>query len=525
MKKSEIKIYDTTLRDGSQMQGVSFSVSDKIRILKILDDLGVHYIEGGWPGANPKDIEFFQKAKKIKLKNSQLVAFGCTKKITSKSCAQDEILNNLLEAETQIITIVGKTWDLHVEVALKTSLEENLKIISESIKYLKNKNKTVFFDAEHFFDGFTHNKNYAVQVVKTAFNAGADSVVLCDTNGGSLPEYIQETIKFLIKKFPDENFGIHVHNDGNLAVANSLVAIKSGVKQVQGTINGYGERCGNADLVSIICNLQLKLKEQVLTSENLKKITHVSRVISEIANLNLNSGQPFSGRNAFRHKGGLHASAMCRDRSTYEHINPELIGNDSKVLVSEQAGLSNIIGFAKNYNISLGETQEEINKTAKLLLLKIKEKEHQGYEYEQAEASLVLLLLEITGKQARFFDVIDFRVISSMDSSSEATVQLKIQNKNFHVASLGVGPGHALDQALRKALANFYSSLSNFYLSDFKVRVVDSQDGTAAKTRVSVETINKHGTKWNTVSVSENIIQATFSAIKESIEYGLYLEN
>ncbi len=517
MSKNKIQIYDTTLRDGSQMHGISFSVSDKIKIVHLLDELGIDYIEGGWPGANPKDIEFFEEIKKLKLKQARITAFGSTRRADSPNCQDDIILQALIKADTPVVTIVGKTWDLHVEVALRTSLENNLLMISDSIKYLKSQNKEVVFDAEHFFDAYFHNKTYSLQVVKTALEAGADNITLCDTNGGSLPNDIQKTIESLIQEFPEIKLGIHTHNDGGLAVANSLAALQAGALQVQGTINGYGERCGNADLVSIICNLELKLKQAVLPSpDHLKKITHISHSISEIANLNPNRQQAFVGRFAFTHKGGLHASAMRRNAKTYEHINPQLIGNTSQTIVSEQSGLSNILDFAKNREL---EVSDEI---AKELLTEIKEKEHSGFQFDQADGSLELLFLKKLDRKTCFFEVIDFKVFAGLNNLAEATVRIKVGDEIFHTASLGVGPGHALDNALRKALGRYYEKLKNFKLTDFKVRVVDSHDGTAAKTRVNVETADHEGHKWNTAGLHENILQATFQAITESIEYGLY---
>lgn len=518
----QIQIYDTTLRDGSQMHGISLSVADKLKIVHILDDLGVDYIEGGWPGANPKDIEFFEQVANLKLKNAKLVAFGSTRRTDTQNCKEDIILQALLKANTQIITIVGKTWDLHVTEALRTTLENNLLMISESIEYLKSENRQIIFDAEHFFDAYLNNENYAFQVIKTAFEAGAETIVLCDTNGGTLPETIFSIIEEVLKQIPAIKLGIHAHNDGFLAVANSLAAIRAGAIQVQGTINGYGERCGNADLISVIANLELKMPNyKALPEGHLSKLSKTSHLISEIANLNLSGQHPFVGRFAFTHKGGLHASAMQRNKLTYEHIDPELVGNKSRIIVSEQAGLSNILDFAKNQDINLG-SETESKKIAKQLLAEIKEKEHEGYQFEQAGASLELLFLKRTDQKPKFFEVIDFRVFASADSCAEATVQVKVGDKILHTASLGVGPGHALDNALRKALINYYEIIENFKLTDFKVRVVDSHSGTAAKTRVNAEMDNQ-GRKWNTVGLHENIIQATFIAITECIEYGLYI--
>lgn len=517
--KNDIQIYDTTLRDGAQMHGISLSVADKLKIVRLLDDLGISYIEGGWPGANPKDIEFFEQAVKLPLKHAKLAAFGSTRRADSNDCSEDIIVQALIKAETPVVTIVGKTWDMHVELALRTTLENNLKMIADTVSYLKQQGKEVFFDAEHFFDGFLDNPDYSLQVLKSALNAGADGVILCDTNGNSLVNQIDTVCQKVCKTFPAANVGIHTHNDGGLAVANSLQAVQAGARQVQGTINGYGERCGNADLISVIANLQLKMGFACLPDDDyLKKLTETSHEISEIVNLNPNGQQPFVGRFAFTHKGGLHASAMQRNKTSYEHISPELVGNRSRIVVSEQAGLSNILDFAKSRGLELGEHQQRI---AKELLVEIKEKEHQGYQFEQAGASLELLFLKKLDKRKKFFEVIDYRVFDSFDSLAEATVQVKVGEKILHSASLGVGPGHALDNALRKSLTNYYEGIKDFKLTDFKVRVVDGHDGTAAKTRVNAEMDNK-GYRWNTVGLHEDILQATFLAISESIEYGLY---
>jgi len=520
LNNKQIQIYDTTLRDGSQMHGISFSVADKIKIAQLLDELGVAYIEGGWPGANPKDVEFFEQARQLPLKQAKLVAFGSTRRANSPNCEEDSVVQALLAANTDVITIVGKSWDLHVEEALRTTLDNNLQMIADTITYLKKQGKEVIFDAEHFFDAYTDNASYALQVLETALEAGIDTIVLCDTNGGSLPDDIEKVVLAILQKFPHAKLGIHAHNDGALAVANSLAAVKAGVIQVQGTINGYGERCGNADLVSIIANLQLKMSLLALPSqEHLSKLSKISHLVSEIANLNPNGQHPFVGRFAFTHKGGLHASAMQRNRTTYEHIDPSLVGNKSRIVVSEQAGLSNIMDFAISRGLDLGADKRRITQE---LLVEIKEKEYAGYQFEQAGASLELLFLKKLDKRKKFFEVLDFRVFASYDSFAEATVQVKIGDKTLHTASLGVGPGHALDNALRKALSNYYETIKSFRLTDFKVRVIDSHDGTAAKTRVNAEMDNL-GLKWNTVGLHENILQATFQAISESIEYGLYI--
>jgi len=512
-----LQIYDTTLRDGCQMHNISLSVNDKLRIVRLLDQLQIDRIEGGWPGANPKDLEFFRQVSSLKLEHSKIVSFGSTKRIDSENCSKDPIIQGLLSVDTPCVTLVGKAWDLHVEIALKTSLKKNLEIIKESLRFFKSLNKEITLDAEHFFDGFKKNPNYAKEIIKNALQAGADYICLCDTNGGSTLEEIDQITQKVVNFFPEANFGIHTHNDSGLAVANSLIAVKNGIKQIQGTVNGYGERCGNANLITLICNLELKLNKKTLQEkEKLKKITYISKKISEIANLNHDVHAPFVGQRAFSHKAGIHVSAKQKSSLTYEHIQPELVGNESRITVSEQSGLSNIFAFAENRNLKLDK------KIAQKILKNIKEKEFLGYQFEQASASLELLFLRNLGQEIRYFEVIDFRVLSTMDSLSEATVQVKMGEKILHSVSLGVGPGHALDQALRINLVDYYQDLELFRLTDFKVRVIESQDGTAGKTRVNVETESKKlNRKWNTVGVSENIIQATFEAISDSIQFGL----
>ncbi len=516
---SQIQIYDTTLRDGAQMQGISFSVADKLKIFSLLSDFGVPYIEGGWPGSNPKDIAFFEQAQKFPTAGNKLVAFGSTMRAGSPSAPEDPTLKALLAVNTQTVTIVGKSWDFHVREALRIELDENLRLIRESIAHLKAQQRQVFFDAEHFFDAYRANPEYALKVLASAAEAGADCLILCDTNGGSLPSWVKTTIEAVRESFPLVALGIHAHNDSGLAVANSLAAVEAGVIQIQGTINGYGERCGNADLVQIICNLELKTNyAPLIEASQLSEITALSHKISEIANMNPQAGQPFVGRYAFAHKGGLHASAMARNPLTYEHIDPALVGNLSKVLVSEQSGISNLLSFCTDNTIDLGANP---NEKARDLLTKIKIRENSGHQFEGADASLTLFILGELGIKPSFFEVLDFRVLSTLDTSAEATVRVRVGEDIFHTASLGVGPGHALDSALRKVLANYYAPLKDFKLTDFKVRVVDSQDGTAAKTRVSVE-MDFRGDTWITVGVHENILQATFWAISESVEYGLF---
>ncbi|OGI18847.1 MAG: citramalate synthase [Candidatus Melainabacteria bacterium RIFCSPHIGHO2_02_FULL_34_12] len=516
----QIQIYDTTLRDGAQMEGISLSVDDKLKIAQLLDELGVDFIEGGWPGSNPKDEEFFKKAKDLNLKTSKIVAFGSTRRANSK-VQSDIVLNALLKANTEYITIVGKSWDMHVDVALNVSKEENLSMIKESIEYLKLHNKKVFFDAEHFFDGFKANLEYSLEVIKSASDAGADGVILCDTNGGSMPEDIKSAVLKAKEVIGGKTIiGVHVHNDGDLAVANSLAAYESGARQIQGTINGIGERCGNANLISIIANLELKYKEKILPENNLLKLTLISRQISDILNLNPADHQPYVGFSAFAHKGGLHASAVNKDSKTYEHVSPETVGNNNRILISEQAGVSNIFSIAERCGIDLGENPKD---TAKELLKKIKELEHKGYQFEGAGASFILLLLELLNQRPKFFELVDYRVISSSKQLAEATVRIKVKGEVIHTASLGVGPGNAIDNALRKALNHYYPALKEFQLVDFKVRILDGHDGSSAKTRVHVES-SDGSTNWDTVGVSANIIDATWLAITDSIEYGLWVK-
>ncbi len=517
---SKIQIYDTTLRDGAQMEGISLSVEDKLKITKLLDELGVNFIEGGWPGSNPKDNEFFKEVNKLNLKTSKIVAFGSTRRANSK-VQSDSILNALLQAKTEYITIVGKSWDMHVDIALNVSEEENLKMISESIEFLKLHNKKVFFDAEHYFDGFKANPEYSSKVIKQASEAGVDGIILCDTNGGSLPEEIRKGVLKAKEIVQDKCIiGIHVHNDCELAVANSLAAYEAGATQIQGTINGIGERCGNANLTSIIPNLETKYNEKVLPNNNLLNLTPISRQISDILNLNPNDHQPFVGTCAFAHKGGLHASAVKKDSRTYEHISPETVGNLNKIIVSEQAGISNILSLAETHNLELGS---EPKQTAQELLKKLKELEHKGYQFEGGNASFILLLLDLLNQRPRFFELVDYRVLTSSKQLAEATVRIKVKGEVIHTASLGVGPGNALDNALRKALTNYYPDLKEFQLVDFKVRIVGGHDGSAAKTRVHVETSNGK-TTWDTVGLSANIIDATWLAITDSIEYGLWIK-
>ncbi len=514
-----IEVYDTTLRDGAQSEEISFSIEDKLRITEKLDDLGIHYIEGGWPGSNPKDTEYFKKAKKISLQNSIITAFGSTHKPGVKP-NNDTNIRALIESKAKAATIFGKTWDFHVKEALNISLEENLDVIYDSVATLKKNIQTVFFDAEHFFDGYKHNPQYAIKCIQSAADAGADCLVLCDTNGGTLPHNIAKTLTEVLKKIQSP-IGIHCHNDSECAVANSIIAVEMGAVQVQGTINGFGERCGNANLCSIIPNLQIKLGLRCLADKQLNKLRDASRFVNEIANLRHFKRQPYVGDSAFAHKGGVHVSAIRKRPETYEHIKPELVGNSCRVLISDLAGKSNIMRKAEEFNISLKSDSPEVQ----IILDELKQLEHQGFQFDGADASFELLLKKQLGLHRRFFDLIGFRVIISKrkdneDPVSEATIMVRVGRNIEHTAATGNGPVNALDNALRKALEKFYPQLKSVKLHDYKVRVLTAGKGTSAKVRVLIES-GDDIFRWGTVGVSENIIEASWQALVDSIEYKL----
>jgi 2-isopropylmalate synthase len=517
----EVYLYDTTLRDGAQSEHISFSVEDKINIASRLDNLGIHYIEGGWPGSNPKDFEFFKLAKEERF-SSKIVAFGSTRKI-GNNVENDPNIKNILETETQNICIFGKSWDLHVKDALRISLEDNLDLIKNSVSYLKDLGKNVVYDAEHFFDAYKLNKEYAIKTIETAQDAGADVIVLCDTNGGAMPYEIQNVISE-VNNMIDTPLGIHTHNDTDMAVANTIVAVKMGVTQVQGTINGYGERCGNANICSIIPNLKIKLGINCISDKKMKKLTEISRYVSEIANLSPQDNMPFVGSSAFAHKGGVHVDAVRKNPETYEHISPKLIGNNRRILISELSGKSSILTKATEYGYDL---KKESTK-AKKILDKLKEMENQGYQFEGAEASFELLLKKTLGTYKSFFELEGFKVIVDTKGNNEviaeATVKVKVDNKKEHTAAEGNGPVKALDNALRKALEQFYPVLKEVHLMDYKVRVLNEKSGTGAKVRVLVQS-SDYKSSWGTVGVSENIIEASFLALADSIEYKLMKEN
>lgn len=517
----KVFLYDTTLRDGAQAEGISYSLRDKIRIAKKLDGFGIHFIEGGWPYSNPKDEEFFNYFKKHPLKNAKLVAFGSTKHPKS-SPGNDKNLKSLLSAGTEYITIFGKSWKLHVKEVLRTSLSDNLSMISSSVEHLKKKKRKVFYDAEHFFDGYKDDPDYAVKTLQAAESSGADVLVLCDTNGGTLPSEIKRIIE-QVKKKVNSPLAIHAHNDMGLAVANSVAAVESDCIQVQGTMNGNGERCGNADLVSIIPIIKLKLKNNVISAQKLKKLTEISHFISEVSNVKHPDNHPFVGRSAFAHKGGVHINAMEKNSEAYEHIVPSLVGNQRRLLVSELSGKTVITKAAKEMSYDL---EKKSPKTAKIHK-QLQDLENRGYQFEVADASFKLILERELKKYKKFFHLLGFRVIIEKRENgsliSEGTIKLKVNGVFQYTAAEGDGPVNALDGALRKALVDFYPSLKKMHLSDFKVRVLEEERGTAASVRVLIESQDEEET-WSTVGVSENIVEASWQALVDSVEYKLLKE-
>lgn len=519
----QVYLYDTTLRDGSQGEDISFSVEDKIKIAHRLDAFGIDYIEGGWPGSNPKDMEFFEEMKKVKLKHAKLASFGSTCR-PSLSPSSDENINQLLLAETPVVTIFGKSWDMHVTTALGTTLERNLDMISSTVKYLKDNGKEVIYDAEHFFDGFKSNPEYALKTLQAAEAAGADFIVFCDTNGGTLSNEVEEIVK-AAKASVKTKLGIHAHNDSELAVSNSLAGVRAGCTQVQGTINGFGERCGNANLCSIIPNLQIKMGLPIVSAAKLKSLSELSRFVSEVANLLPRKNLPFVGQSAFAHKGGVHVSAVMKSARTYEHIEPELVGNSRRVLVSDLSGKSNVLYKAKEFGIDLSGSNGQVN----AIVNELKSLENDGYVFEDADASLEILMKKDTGKVEIPFELEALRIIIEKNtndgaSHTEAMIKLRVGDKIEHTAAEGDGPVNALDNALRKALLQFYPHLSTTKLTDYKVRVVDGGEGTSGKVRVLIETTDQES-NWNTVGVSANIIEASWKALVDSIVYKMMKDN
>ncbi len=513
-----VVIYDTTLRDGSQTEGVSFSVNDKIKITEKLDQLGVHYIEGGWPGSNPKDREFFKIMERKKLKFSILASFGSTRRANVEA-SEDHNLQELIKSNTPTITIFGKSWDLHVTDVIKTTLDENLKMIFDSVSFLKKRGKEVFYDAEHFFDGYKRNPAYALKTILAAQEAKADCIVLCDTNGGTLPQEVKKII-LEIKNKVQVPLGIHTHNDQDLAVANSLAAVEAGCMQIQGTFNGLGERCGNADLCTIIGILHTKFKIKSIPENRVKHLTETSYYLSEISNFKLPDNHPFVGHSAFAHKGGVHIDAMVKNPIAYEHVDPQAVGNHRRFVTSELAGKMPIILRAQKMNVKLDKKSPE----AKKLLEALQQKEHTGYQFEAADASFELFLNRELKKYKPFFKLEGFKVSTEkrFDGKifAEASIRLSVDGQEEFSAAEGDGPVDALDRALRKALTKFYPNLKHMHLSDYKVRVLDSKEGAAAKVRVLIESQDESDS-WTTVGVHENIIEASWEALTDSIEYKL----
>jgi len=522
-KTSDVLIYDTTLRDGTQGEQINFSAEEKLRIALRLDEMGIHYIEGGWPGSNPKDVRFFELAKKASFRHARLTAFGSTRKARARpeDCPN---IQALLNAETPVVTIFGKTWDLHATQILEVSLEENLAMIRDSIKYLKSYEKEVIYDAEHFFDGYKKNPTYARQTLEAARDAGADMIVLCDTNGGTLPHEIPAIIQEISYLIPTERMGIHAHNDGGVAVANSLAAAHAGVRMIQGTINGFGERCGNADLIPIMANLQLKMKKRCLTDEALRHLFNLSNYVSDIANVPALNSRPFVGRSAFAHKGGVHVSAILKNSAAYEHIRPELVGNKQRVLVSDLAGKSNIEYKARELGVDLGLDKA----ISKKIVREIKKMEDRGYQFDAAEGSLLLLIKKQTEEFVEPFNLESYHVLISKrgNEAPMAQVSIKISVGDEHevTAAEGNGPINALDNALRKALIKFYPQIAGMHLVDFKVRIVEGSEGTAALVKVLIDSRDENEV-WSTIGVSENVIEASWHALVDSVQYKLSKEN
>lgn len=517
--RRRIEIYDTTLRDGSQGEGITLSVEDKVRIARRLDEFGMDFIEGGWPGSNPKDEEFFERMKSVPLKRARLASFGSTRR-AEIAAAADPQLAKLVRAETPVITIFGKSWEEHVRHALRTTLDENLRMIDESVAYLKRHAETVVYDAEHFFDGYKDRPEYAIDCLRSAFNAGADRLVLCDTNGGTLPYELAEIVRTVVSQFPHALIGIHSHNDADCGVANAIAAIREGATHVQGTVNGYGERCGNCNLVPVIASLRIKLQYDCLLPESLAHLTGLSQYVDEVANLVPDTRRAYVGRSAFAHKGGVHADAVLKGAS-YEHVDPEDVGNSRRILVSELAGGSSISGKAAEYGVDLHRKSPETRK----LLQAVTEREHAGYSYEGAEGSFELLMMRTLGHARTLFELKGFRCIverrgENEEPITEATVKIEVNGQERLTVAEGDGPVHALDGALRKALIDFYPELANIKLTDFKVRVVNTREGTAASVRVII--VSTDGAQeWSTVGVSTNVIEASWQALTDSVVYGL----
>ncbi len=514
---NKITLYDTTLRDGMQAEGISFSLEDKLAIAKCLSELGLDYIEGGYAASNAKEMQFFLEAAGLDLKNSKISAFGSTRR-ADVGVSDDVSLNSILACKTQAATLVGKTWDLHVTQVLGCSLDENLALCSDSVEYLKKHGLEVIFDAEHFYDGYKENPEYSLKVLTSAAQAGADVLVLCDTNGGSLPIEIYDITQVVCKQFNTLIVGIHTHNDTDCATANCLAAVRAGARHVQGTINGIGERCGNANLCAVIPDLAFKTNFEILNPDKIKTLTEVSRFMFEICNLSPIMNMPYVGESAFAHKGGLHVDALRKNKRTYEHIQPELVGNERRFLISELSGKSTVL--AKLEKTKIVKDKE----LAKKILTRVQELENEGYQFEAADASFDLLVKKVLGTYKPSFELIKYHVNvekrATGDIVTEATVKLRVGDQTEHVVGEGDGPVNALDAALRKSLENFYTNIKEIHLIDYKVRVVNAKAGTAARVRVIIESRDKN-TMWGTVGVSENIIEASWKALVDSVEYKL----
>ncbi len=515
-----VQVYDTTLRDGTQREGIALSCDDKVRIARRLDALGVTFLEGGWPGSNPKDAEFFERARDIEWEHALIAAFGSTCRAGTNP-EDDANIHALLDADTPVCTVVGKTWTLHVTEVLKTTLEENLRIIEESLAYLTAQGRRVIYDAEHFFDGYKADSAYALETLQAAIRGGAELVVLCDTNGGSLPWEVEEIAQSVASM--GHPFGIHTHNDGECAVANTLAAVRAGAIHVQGTINGYGERCGNANLCSIVPDLTLKMSKRCLPEGNLAQLNEVAHFVAEVANLAPDEHMAYVGRSAFAHKGGIHVAAMRRNVTSYQHIDPELVGNQMRVVVSELSGRGNLLSKAEELGLD-GANGDQVTD----VLNEIKDLEARGFSFEAAEGSVAMMLKRQQPDYAPYFDLVDYTVyVEHRDGRgmvTEATVKVMVNDECIHTAAEGNGPVNALDHALRKALSPSYPALEQFQLADYKVRILNGQNGTSATVRVLIDTQNAHE-RWSTVGASPNIIEASWRALADSIDYGLHLHD
>ncbi|MDR1066527.1 MAG: citramalate synthase [Clostridiales bacterium] len=520
----QVDLFDSTLRDGAQAEGISFTVSDKIKIVKTLDDIGVTYIEAGNPGSNPKDIEFFEKVKGVDFKNSRLVAFGSTRRPFMKP-EDDKNVRSLLSADTGAVAIFGKCWDFHVVEIIKTTLDENLKMIRDTVRFLKESGKEVIFDGEHFFDGFKRNEEYALKCIEAAFEAGADVVALCDTNGGGFPSEIFKVTEAVVKRF-GSSIGIHAHNDGGMAVANAIAAVEAGASQVQGTFIGFGERCGNTNLCVVAPNLS-KLGISSLSPENQSKITAAARYVAEVSNIALDDKTPYVGRGAFAHKGGMHVDGVSKDPKSFEHISPETVGNERRLLTSEVAGRSAILAHIREISPNVTKDSPE----ASLVMDEIKRLEHSGYQFEGAEGTISIIIRKTLGRYKPFFELVNFKIIGEHPpyddgQSAFALIKIVVDGETEVTAAEGRGPVNALDKALRKALEVFYPEISSIHLIDYKVRVIDSTSATASVVRVIIESSDGLES-WSTVGVSHDILEASWKALVDSIEFKLIknLEN